>query len=547
MSMRSILALLAGVALCSSAVMAQPSYRQQPFELPAQAASVVVTDLNGDGLRELIVVLDRVLRAYVQSSAGFDFADGYVDLPLEANAVGWDLSQGYGPSTAIITLDNGRDMRAWRLQDGAFVASDIASDLPGFLGKGIQRLHFSRDIDGDGLEDLVIPGAGQLHIYIRESGNEFQAPLSIRSETRTRTALNINRLNSSAGQAITIPRLELRDVNGDGANDLVSRTDERLDVFLAHPGGSNYFPSSPSFTLDIAAIEAGLGEFDVDNLDFSNLTGVLALTHEELLEDMNNDGIEDLLLREGGKVSLFTGRRDGMDFEQPTQVLRSGGNVLTTFLYDENEDGLKDLWLWRVEPISVGDLFVWLALSGSIGIEAFVYPNDGERFSRRPVRRIRIDLRFPSVLRLANVYEDINSQAEAINSSDIIPVTPASLSGGAERVDLMALVDNQVRLFTDAITPEPENEEFLGALGYSRQRDDYTINIRDLIDQVSVRANPLLAGVENQEPAASIALDAEVRRGDIFATRLDADEVDDAIVFTDFDPVLIRGLLLLSN
>ena len=45
------------------------------------------------------------------------------------------------------------------------------------------------------------------------------------------------------------------------------------------------------------------------------------------------------LLREGGKVSLFGGNADGMDFTQPRQVLRSGGNVITTFLQDENEDG----------------------------------------------------------------------------------------------------------------------------------------------------------------------------------------------------------------
>ena len=95
------------------------------------------------------------------------------------------------------------------------------------------------------------------------------------------------------------------------------------------------------------------------------------------MEDVDGDGIDDLLVREGGKVSLFGGTVGGMNFTQPRQVLRSGGNVLSTFLRDENDDGLKDLWLWRVENISVADIFVWLAFSGSIAIEAFIYPNDG--------------------------------------------------------------------------------------------------------------------------------------------------------------------------
>ena len=155
---------------------------------------------------------------------------------------------------------------------------------------------------------------------------------------------------------------------------------------------------------------------------------MLALTHEEVLEDVNGDGIEDLLLREGGKVSLFGGTTTGMELTRPKQVLRSGGNVLSTFLYDENEDGLKDLWLWRVEPISVGDIFIWLALSGSIAIEAFVYPNEGERFSRRPTRKLTIELQFPSVIRLATSFQELAEEAREMQSVGLTPVSYTHLT-----------------------------------------------------------------------------------------------------------------------
>ena len=42
------------------------------------------------------------------------------------------------------------------------------------------------------MTDLVIPGAGEIHLLINDTGN-FEAPLSILSETRLRTQLNINR------------------------------------------------------------------------------------------------------------------------------------------------------------------------------------------------------------------------------------------------------------------------------------------------------------------------------------------------------------------
>ncbi len=293
--------LLAGLLLFSAAAIAA-DYRQQRFELPADTESLVVADVNADGFRDLITVIDNRLRVYLHrtggdnpasNDSGFNFESGFVDIPLESPAVGWDISSGYSTdgSAAIITLLDGREARAWpiagqQLQEPV----TLAVNLPGFLMRGVNRLRFSQDVNGDGLEDLVVPGAGVLHILIRSNSGDYQAPLRVQSEMQLRTSLSNNRFNRSAGQAVRIPRLELRDVNSDGSNDLISRTDESLNVFLAN-SDNNYFPSVPSYSLDIAEIEERLGEFDVDNLDFSNLTGVLALTHEEILEDVDNDGI----------------------------------------------------------------------------------------------------------------------------------------------------------------------------------------------------------------------------------------------------------------
>lgn len=531
---------------------AAPDYARQPFKLPASTESVVVADMNGDALEDLVIVIEQRIRVYFHSQSGFDFNNGFTEIEFAANAVGWDISNGFSTenpdSSAIIALVAGREVLVYEFEgQTALAPRSLQAGLPGFLSRGLNRLHFARDINADGNADLVIPGAGQLHILINEGDGDFQAPLSIQSEIQMRTALNNDRFNRSAGQSINIPQLELRDMNADGFNDLISRTDERLDVFLAGLAGNAYFPAAPSYSIDIAAIEAALGEFDVDNLDFSNLTGVLALTHEEVLEDVDGDGIADLLLREGGKVSLFGGTATGMDLAQPRQVLRSGGNVLTAFLYDENEDGLKDLWLWRVEPISVGDLFVWLALSGNIAVEAFVYPNDGSRFARRPARRLTVNLRFPSVMRLANAYQDLNAAADSVQSGDIPPNRAATLESGADINDLLVLVDNRIDIFMDSVAAETDNQDFLGGLGYSRQRDNYEIDIRRIIEEVDVRNNPRLQAVANRSPDSSINLDTEISNGDIIPADLNNDGIDDVFVFTGFDASHISGLLLLSN
>lgn len=547
----AILALLISVAgFCLSASAADLEYRSQPFWFPSESENLIVADTNADGLSELITVLDGRIRIYFQSEDGFDFESGFDEIELPGQAVGWDVSSAYSKSdsASIIALIDGSEVLVWHIEGHRILDSQtIKSGLPGFLSKGINRLYFSRDINGDGNDDLIIPGAGVLNLFVSDGNKGYQEALAVQSDFRIRTNLNASRLERRTGQAIHIPMMELRDVNNDGFDDLVSRTDERLDVFIADELGERYFPVSPSYSVSITDIEERLGEFDIDSLDFSNLTGVLALTHEEILEDVSGDGIDDLLLREGGKVSLFVGSEGGMDLQNPRQVLRSGGNVLSTFLYDEDEDGLKDLWLWRVEPISVADIFVWLALSGSVSIEAFVYPNDGERFARRPTRKITVELKFPSVIRLVNSVRNIANEAQDRDNGETTATNTANLDADREHEDLLVLVHDQLKIFLNSIEPADDSEEFLGALDYNRQRDNYEINIREILDNVSIGGNPHLDLMENRIADLSIDIGVDATTGDIIPALLNRDALDDIFVFTEYDGSHIRGILLLSK
>lgn len=553
--------LLSGIGLmlgCVTAAAAELSFNQQEFQLPVETENLVVADLNGDGLLELLGIAENGLQIYFQTENGFDF-DSNTSIEFPGQSVGWDLTTQYGAagSTAIIALIDGKEVLVWSVDGQTLLAPQtIKSNLNGYLSKGVNRLHFSRDINGDSIDDFLIPGAGIINLHISngrtESGSyDYQAPLSVRSELRLRTSLNEANLERRTGQSIRIPMMELRDVNSDGFDDLVSRTEEELKVFIANANAVAYFPTEASYSLNILEIEERLGEFDIDNLDFSNLTGLLALTHEEILEDVDGDGIDDLLLREGGKVSLFGGTEQGMNFAQPRQVLRSGGNVLGTFLQDENEDGLKDLWLWRVESISVGDIFVWLALSGSIAIEAFIYPNDGERFARRPSRKVTIDLKFPSVISLTSTFRDIERELDDARSAEETFSSVANLDDNMDQQDLILMVSNRIQFFLNSIQPEavPDNDSdlFLGALDYSRERDNYEFNIRDVIENIAIGGNRHVEAVADRSADSAIELSQGVANGAIVPVSLNQDERDDVIIFTETDSSHIRGLLLLSN
>jgi hypothetical protein len=534
-----------------------PGYSEHLFELPADSERLLVIDRESSGLSDLLVLSGDTFHLYRQHpDHGFDFSSADASLSLPGRAVGWDLSRHYRDSRGtegwtLLALIDGERVSAWPLQDEGFGPEQVLLEAAdGFLSPGIHPLNFSTDITGNGLDDLIIPGAGELLLRIRNVDGSYQPALSINTEMRLSTTLHSGReFNDSVGQSVTIPMLQLRDVNADGYPDLIADTAERLDVFLANGSGSGaYFPTEPTFSVDRLAIRERLGEFDIDQLDFSNLTGALALTHEETLQDVTGNGIDDLILREGGRIALYLGREDGISLETPHQILRSGGNVLTTFLHDENDNGRPDLWLWRVEQVSVGDLFLWLAVSGSVNIEAFVYHNEGDSFARRPGRRITVTLRFPSAVRMISSVMDIRGRAREMEA--YIPTVTANLGNG-ELQDLLVLLEDQVQLFRNAMTSQSasDDDRFLASLDYSRSRDNYEIDIRRLISEFEISINQEVRQLqaEGRSPDASHTLPVAQQRGDIMSTDLNGDGLDDVIVFLERNNERVSGILLLSG
>ena len=233
------------------------NYQRLDFTLPGNIERLLIVDANNDGLADILSIAEKSIGLYFQSAdTGFDFSQPSTTVTFEGRSIGWDLSDNYVDAAGVahfslLALVDGNRVLQWPIVEGQFAAPiELLSGLNGFSGAGINRLRFSRDLNDDNREDLIIPNAGTLQLFIRNEGNRYQPPISVVSDMRNFTNLYIqDSLERDVGQTISIPSIELRDVNNDGRPDLISETEERFDVSLANNDG-DYFPQTPTYTVD---------------------------------------------------------------------------------------------------------------------------------------------------------------------------------------------------------------------------------------------------------------------------------------------------------
>ncbi len=522
-------------------------YAAVPFLLSGRVERIVPADVDGDGLTDIVCAVDdRIEVCLHRRGDGISIGRPDAVLAFGSESVAWDLD-ATGAGVRVVAIVGGTRVLAWELQREPPGFSKPVTLLEGaraFLPPGVRHLRFVRDVDGDGRADIVLPGAGVFDVYLRGRDGELGAPfrLASRVDVNARLDRGDGDLTRRIGETVSIPRLVLRDVNGDGLGDVVSKSDERLAVHLARASGG--FEARPAYALDLTRIEARLENFDADRIDLSNLTGFLAWTYQTELEDVDGDGQIDLLLREGGKVSLFRGRRDGMDLERPVQVLRSGGNVVTAILRDENGDGLRDLWLVRVEAVSVGDVFVWLVASGTIAFETFVYRNEGSRFSRRPSRKLTVTLRFPSILSMLELREQLEKRFGEVEDA---LTARADVSGDGRRDDLLVLRGGTLQCYLDTAYTGTESADLLQLIGYEPERDEYALDLETLLDRIVLGGRTLLDGLGTRPPDLTIPVLVEPHGSELIVLDLNGDTHEDVIVLTQGDRAGVWGAVVLSG
>lgn len=283
----------------------------------------------------------------------------------------------------------------------------------------VPRLDVSHDLNGDGLDDLVLPSVAGFWLAAQRPDGSFDAPkrLGPPEPFRDAVAFDDTRSYGEVGiNALTLPwyltRVHTLDQNGDGRDDLVFWNTDHFEVHLQ--GADGRFAAKPLSVATEAPFDAdgpyGL-VFGLAGRDDSGASLVLGTRERQRftvlvsLRDVNGDGIGDLttqtvegrsILRMDTRFQVHFGElaQTGVLFSQEPDITfvsggRAGGmqhsGYSSLWLQDFDGDGRVELMLGEV---SIGFGAMLRAMMGtSITLISEIFTVDGATEDGSAVRR----------------------------------------------------------------------------------------------------------------------------------------------------------------
>jgi len=393
----------------------------QRLRLPEPVVAWRVVDVDGDGARDLVTVdrEGRVAVRRVDAEGRFPAgAEGGLALP--------------DPGASLLAL--------------------VPRAAPGASSNGIA-------LDAGGLDLVVLdPRGARRHRGGPEGGADGFAPTA---EPISPAARNTLRFGAPRFAPLA------RDVNGDGAFDLVVPAGDGLDLWLAEgdgfqlaahvpvdashsqgaraelltdelfealtiPGleaedvngdgrddlvvrdGDRYayhlqsaegaFPLKPSVTVDLAIFRDTTPPASMAPGE----TLVLSDTAEMRSADLTGDGIPDHVIAQGRKIWVFPAGPDGPQFTQPSTILKSAEDVTTLALLELDDDGRPDLLVAKLVVPTIGALLVGMVTDWSVRISAVGYHNAGDgKFELVPALRAELAIKLPPLVEILQRPEDV--------------------------------------------------------------------------------------------------------------------------------------------
>jgi len=261
----------------------------------------------------------------------------------------------------------------------------------------IPHVDITQDLNGDDMDDLVVPDVDGFWVIVQTSAGTFADPVQIGP------AADLSGIYGADGYRYDVwsqSRIHKIDYNHDGRSDLVFWNEDHFEIHSQNELGL-FIPESETFTTQVA--------FDSDHLS-SLATGEMTGRVLHSLADLNGDGVADLVVNslDGRRISEKRSTYEvhfgtatptgGIEFAQDAGVtFQSEGSILLGIdQYNFERDGQPGLMLTSIE-LKFLESSLWKRIKGYWGDDIWLhlefYQSQDGRYPDQPnvVHRIALD------------------------------------------------------------------------------------------------------------------------------------------------------------
>ena len=378
------------------------------FLLGGGVADLAVVKIDEDGERRVRVYAfdggtgtaededDRKSPEYRPGPPGKGAWRPRMEAPLRPGVSFVDVAR-IGNHDRLITYGEGR-LNAW--DPGTASEYELASVTSNFTPPRedeVPHVDVTRDVNGDGRIDLVVPAGDAFQVFIQLAGGSFADPVEVGPP------VDLDRIYGADGYRYdpwSVSRVHAFDYNGDGRVDLVSWRGDRFEAHIQD--GQGLFDSvAVTFTTAV--------RFDSD--DLSTLAGGdMAGRVLHSFGDLNGDGVADMVIyalegdsisdkRSAYEVHFGTRNADGRTrFASESAVsIQSEGHVqLAMERRDVDGNGEPDLVITTIENRYL-ESSLFKRIKGFMGDDVWLnlafYRIDEGRIPDQPtsIRKIQLD------------------------------------------------------------------------------------------------------------------------------------------------------------
>jgi hypothetical protein len=384
----------------------------------------VIEDLNADGLNDGLFFhsmrnngsITRYFSVFYQHAKGFNKHADY-RFEIAPDAVVYDVADiDSTPDKEILFFKN-EGLFYYKIIDGRYDATPVLFfETPSIFKlpdqSFLERLNFARDLNNDGVEEILIPQFHHYVIYSKQTddtqtddtqteGKQTDGKYTMTATLDCPVQNSIKSLRGASRSLVSTfltPNTIIFDYNRDQLNDIVTAHGNHLKVFFQNAAGQ--FSNDDSAVIDF--------DFDI-TLAYTSMSGPGRLHERDRLKDkigitsltdLNDDGLLDMIvekfsMKDGAlnikkQFQIFFGREDlenphlGAIFNNvPDHIIINKGLQIYSKIVDLNHDNKMDIYIPIIE-IGIFN-FISMLISGDVDITVLWYVmDDSGQYRKKP-------------------------------------------------------------------------------------------------------------------------------------------------------------------